>query len=1373
MPITIPNYTFIEELYEGRHSYVYRCKRDVDNVPVIIKISKDERPDARHVAQLQHEYAFLQKFNSEHVIKAYALEPLKERVMLILEDCDAQPLADLIKIGKINLDTFFKISIGLAEGIGEVHHQSIIHKDIKPHNIIVNMAKKEVKIIDFGISTLLSREVQQAISPSLIQGTVAYISPEQTGRMNRSIDYSTDIYSIGVTMYEMLLGRVPFDSQDLMELIHYHIAKVPEPPHKIDPTIPRAVSAIVMKCLAKGAENRYHSAYGLKNDLEKCQLQYTSQGGVEYFEPGQNDVFDQFALPQKLYGRESEVETLLETFERSSRGSVEVLLVKGPEGIGKSRLVNEIQQSVMLKKGFFISGRFEQIKTNTPYSALIQAFQSLILQLLAESAEELDEYRKRLLKALGNNGQMIIDIIPEVELIIGTQPPMVNQEFSQAENKFNFVFASFIEAFLRKKRPLVVFLDDMQWSDPASLKILLKIAGDLNQRHLLFIMAYRDNEVTASHPFSLTIHDIQQAGGLVETITLKPLEETFVLELVSQTFHNTEEQTKALTHAVYHKTGGSPFFVVQFLKMLYKESLINFDMQKQCWIWDIERIQALHVTENVATLISSKIQKMSPLTQILLKTAAAIGHTFDLQTLANVCEMTPSQTAEALWEGQVEEMIIAEQDAFLLGDNTGKPSDSSHITYAFQHDRIQQAAYQLTPQEELNVLHLHIGREMQALAPKENENIMTIVNQLNFGIDLIEESDEREALAQFNLKAGKKASGLEAYTASQAYFQTGIKLLTTNAWHSQYELTYALYKNNALCNLQLANHAEVEKGLDLLLREVKSTIEKGRIYYFKISYFNQLGKFLDAIRVSTEALAFFGINARHPPDHYEVISEKLKLHLHLWQYNEKSLCHLPVTQDEFAIVIGEIYNAFICAGYYTAHRTYRYLVISLINLCIKNGIEAYSSLAFICYAKILVSQIHQDYKQGIKFANVGLKLIEKFPLSILSLQSEVTFYCLVGYWTMHIKTPIPLLKVMERKCFAAGLMVFTSSCFITMGIFTLASDKNLVEVESDLRENQQMAALNKMPLGVLFSSFMLSVCASLRGMTEGISDLRTDEWKDLLSQPKPVGVAFALQFHNCVWRSMLYYYHEKYAEAVALQEKLEPYYSGYLGHFLWTYYYFFQAMSLVALCVTPEGKRRYWTKVQSLKARIKKWADICPVNYLHKYLLLSGEMARVCGKRAEAMKIYERAIKTAHENDYLNDEALGYELAAKCCLESGDKRTAASFMVDAYNSYFRWGAEAKLILLREKYKDLLHDKVVSRSLAHQVASSQTFNETFSQTQTSEASRLTIQSSSSEFDVSTIIQASQTISGEIVLDKLLAKLMKITIVTPAPIGRCLS
>jgi serine/threonine protein kinase len=655
--LALPNYEINHKIYEGVKSVVYRGKSCQKEQPVIIKVLKAEYPSIEEIVCWRQEHEIIQNLNYDGVVKSYGLVNYRHVFALILEDFGGQSLAKFLTTQHLSISQFLTIAISLADILIKIHQVPIIHKDIKPSNILINQETKQVKLTDFSIASNLTFERQTITNPRFLQGTLAYMSPEQTGRMNRRIDYRSDFYSLGVTFYEMLTGMLPFRSQDLMELVHCHIAKQPPPLEQF--SVPPMISNIVRKLMAKNAEERYQSAAGLKFDLETCLCQLEKQSRLKIFALGERDYPNQLLIPQKLYGRSQEIVRLLEAFKRVANpkvagvekveSAIEIMLVSGYSGIGKTSIVNEVQKAIVEARGYFIRGKFEQLKRNIPYLALIQAFQELIRQLLTENQEEIESWKDDIIRAITPNAQIIIDVIPEVELIIGKQPEVPQLNSLEAENRFNQVFKEFIKVFCTPNHPLVIFLDDLQWIDSASLKLLQLIVTDKRGKYLFFIGAYRDNEVSSTHPLTLMLEKLKTTHLVINHLEIQPLYYDNVRQLIEETFNGkvNRDELKDLAELIFYKTQGNPFFISQFLKTLYSENLITYQVNIDRWIWSSEAIQSVGITDyNVVELIARNIGKLPEKTQQLIKLAACIGNSFSLDLLAFVQQKSISATAK-------------------------------------------------------------------------------------------------------------------------------------------------------------------------------------------------------------------------------------------------------------------------------------------------------------------------------------------------------------------------------------------------------------------------------------------------------------------------------------------------------------------------------------------------------------------------------------------------------------------------------------------------------------------------------------------------------------------------------------------------------
>jgi serine/threonine protein kinase len=883
--IALPGIFIQNKIYESSNSLVYRGIRD-DGVGIIVKMLKLDYPSPQELTRYRQEYKIIRSLNLEGVIKAYSQQDYQRTLVIILEDFGGESLKQWMHkrpdiFCPMPLSTFLAVAIAVCDILGRIHAANVIHKDINPGNIVFNLDTGIVKIIDFGIATQFNRTNPTFKSPHVLEGTLAYLSPEQTGRMNRLLDYRTDFYSLGVTFYELLTGHLPFPTADILELVHCHIAKYPPLPHELNETIPKPVSEIILKLMAKNAEDRYQSARGIKADLESCANQLIETGQIDCIQLGFQDVADQFQIPQKLYGREAEIEALLAAFDRvagtanvgeacrekesigNSQFQVEMMLVSGYAGIGKSALVQEIYKPITQKRGYFISGKFDQFGRNIPYSAIAHALQKLVHQLLGEPDEQLLQWRSHLLRALGSNGQIIIDVIPEVELIIGKQPPIPEVGATEAQNRLNLIFQKFVRVFCSKEHPLVIFLDDLQWMDLATLKLIELMLLDEQTQFLFLIGAYRDNEVNPTHPLILTLERLRKQGAVLQEIILAPLTLESLNQLIAETLHQNPDTVRSLAELVLRKTEGNPFFVSEFLRMLYSENLFIFDFEHSNWQWNITQIQSEDITDNVVELMLHKLKKLPKLTQQILRLAACVGAEFNLDTLSIVCNKTPN----ALFL----DLLAAIQDGFIqpisqLGE------DLLIKEYKFLHDRVQQAAYALIDEAQKQIVHLQIGRNLleKTLSDRLPDRLFEIVDHLNQGIELVTDQAERNEIAKLNLLAGQKAKAAIAHTVAKKYLATSRKWLATSSWQTNYDLTLDLYVETTEIAYLCGEFADVEQWARVVLQEAKTVLDSVKVYEVKIQTNMAQGEQLKAINTALQLLQQYGISFPEKPTQSDV-----------------------------------------------------------------------------------------------------------------------------------------------------------------------------------------------------------------------------------------------------------------------------------------------------------------------------------------------------------------------------------------------------------------------------------------------------------------------------------------------------------------------
>ncbi len=1348
---TIWDYQVTENLYESNNSIVYRGYRLTDNQSIVLKMLKQAYPPPEKIAWFKREYETTKNLNLTGVVDAYSLENHQNRWVMVLEDFGGESLEKLIQRKRFTLAEFLPLAIEVVDILAQVHQQHIMHKDINPSNIVLNLTTGQLKLIDFGISTVLSRENPTLRNPNRLEGTLAYISPEQTGRMNRGMDYRTDFYSLGVTFYKLLIGQLPFPTTDAMELVHAHIAKQPTPPYELQPEIPQSLSEIVMKLMAKNAEDRYQSAYGLKADLEECYRQWQSIGCITSFSLGQQDISDRFQIPQKLYGREEEIDTLLAGFERVSQGACELMLVAGYSGIGKTALVKEVYKPIARQRGYFISGKFDQLHRDIPYDSLVQAFRSLVGQLLTESEAQISSWREKLLVALGENGQVIVDVIPELELIIGPQPVVSELAPIESQNRFNWVFQNFILVFTQASHPLVIFLDDLQWADRATLQLIQLLMTLSDSHHLFVIGAYRDNEVSEAHPLMLTLDEICKAKGVVNHIHLTPLNLPNINQLIVDTVHCSPQAALPLSQLVLTKTNGNPFFINEFLKSLYSEELLKFDFSRSGWQWDFEQIQARKITDNVVELMADKAQKLGKKTQQVLKLAACIGNHYDLQTLAIVSEQSPQKTAVDLWSAIVEGLILPLSDAYKLIDlDVEGLIEEVTVEYKFAHDRVQQAIYFLIPEAEKQIMHWRIGRLLlrnRSLDEREHK-IFDIVNQLNLSKQLINQQKERYELAQLNLIAGKKSKASVAYKPALNYFQMGLNLLGEDSWQQQYELSLLLHVEAAEAAYLNHDFEQTEKLAGVVLNEAKTVLDKVKMYQVRIRGYSNKNQLLEAVKLGREILEQLGITFPEKPSQRDIEQTLEKTKLAWIEKGEPSnLIDMPLMKAPDKLAVISILFELIHPTYNSFPKLFCLIVSSMVNLSLKYGNTAVSTLGYVNYGMVLCAET-MDIDSGYKFGQLAWNLVERFNAK--DLKACVIFFAnaFIVPCKKHLRETLkPSLEAYQLSL-ETGELQYGALSVHTYCYHSYWMGMELERVEQEIAKySNVMAQINQKYIQNFLKQYW-QVVLNLMGRSDNPCYLIGESYNE--NQMLPIITAandcyslFELYLHKLIFSYLFHDLTQALENAAIAEKNLESARSLRAA----VSFHFYDSLARLAIFpkIPKPEQEQLLEKVAINQKKMEIWAHHAPMNNLHKFYLVEAERARVLGNNGEAREYYDRAITLAHENEYLNEEALAYELAGRFYLTRNQNPFAHYYLREAHYAYQRWGAKAKFQDLEAQYPQFL-SKVATGTLPNTLS-------TFTTTE---------ESTSSALDLTSVLKASQTISGEIVLGKLLEKLMKITI-----------
>jgi len=1287
--------------------------------PILMAVA--EHSSLACLKRLEHEYALRADLDA-----AWATQPIElfrhhSRLALVLKDPGGVILYRLLG-RSLGITALLRIAISLAGALRQAHARGLIHKDIKPANILVDMATNGVWLTGFGIASRVLREHQDPQTPEVIAGTLAYMAPEQTGRMNRSIDSRSDLYSLGVTLYEMLTGTLPFSASNPMEWVHCHVAHQPLAPSEKAKRLPEPLSAIIMKLLAKTAEERYQTAGGLEADLRLCLAEWESYGRIDPFPLGAQDASDRLLIPERLYGRQREIETLLACFDRVvAQGMPELVLVSGYSGSGKSSVVNELHRVLVLPRGLYASGKFDQYKRDIPYTTIAQAFQSLVRLLLSKSDGELGHWRDSFSEALGSNGQLIVDIVPELELVIGKQPTVPDLPPQEAKNRIQMVFRRFLGVFARKEHPLALFIDDLQWLDTATLDLLEHLITHSDTRHLLLVGAYRDNEVTPSHPLIRTLEAIRKADAKVHEIVLAPLGIGDVVQLIADAVYCQTERAMPLAQLVQQKTGGNPFFAIQFLTTLAEEELIAYDRAVSAWVWDIDRIDAKDYTDNVVDLVIRKLKRLAPATQDALKHLASLGNMAEIGMLSLAHRQTEEVMHAALREAVSGGLIVHQ------GNN-----------YKFLHDRIQQAAYSLFPEDHRPAVHLRIGRILHASLTADQTNDFEVANQFNRGAALLVDRTEKADVAALNLRAGRKAKASAAYASARAYFSAGMALLDERDWDSRYDLTFALWIGRAQCELLIGNFDTAAQLLGVLLRRGLSKLDQAAVYHLKIQMHSVKGEYPEALDNALTCLRLLGIDLPAHPTWEQVEAEYETVWHTLGGRPIESLIDLPLITDPELYAAMQVFLDLTPAAYLTDFHLSCLQMGRVVRLSMQHGVSGAAAHAFGYWGTVLGPVFHR-YSDAQRLAKLGCDLVEKH--GFVAHRAHVNYAMgRVAFWTQPLETAIDFMRANYRA-------------LIETGDQTLACHSRLQTVTGLLLRNDPLDAVGQESDSAL--DFTLKVkygdaadiieiqrhfIAVMQGRTARFSMFDDAQSDEAVFEAQLIDRTSLTRSWYWILKLKSLFILGDYGGALAAADRAKPLLSAAAAQIQLLDYFYYSALTMAALyehasADQQAGRHELLTAHQE---RLREWAENNASTFSDKHALVSAEVARIDGRYSDAVRLYEQAIRSAREHGFVQNEGLAHELAAGFYAARGVDRIGLAYLRKARYCYLRWGALGKVRQLERVYPWLIEESAAATLSA------------------------TIDGPVEQLDVGTVVKASQAVSSEIELNRVIETLMRIAL-----------
>jgi predicted ATPase/transcriptional regulator with GAF, ATPase, and Fis domain len=1278
------------------------------------------------VNRLTHEYGLQRYLDSAWALRPLELVRERGQTMLVVDYTGGEPLDRLVR-QPMEIGAFLRIAAALSGAVGQLHGCGLIHKDLKPANVLVDSATGRVQLAGFGIASRLPRERQAPEPPEFVAGTLAYMAPEQTGRVNRSIDSRSDLYSLGVTFYEMLTGVLPFAASDPMEWVHCHIARQPVAPSERLKSVPAAVSAITMKLLSKTAEDRYQTATGVERDLRRCLSQWESQGAIEVFAAGADDTPDSLVIPEKLYGRDHELATLLTAFDRVvAGGRSELVLVSGYSGVGKSAVVNELHKPLVPPRGLFASGKFDQYKRDIPYATLAQAFQSLVRPLLSKNEDDFHTWRDALRDALEPNGRLIIDLVPEVKHVIGEQPPVPELPPQEAQRRFQLVFRRFISVFARPEHPLALFLDDLQWLDAATLDLLEHLLTQTDLQHLLLIGAYRDNEVDATHPLVRKLNAIRQAGAVVQDIVLTPLGRDDLGQLLADSLHCEPERSTPLAELIHEKTTGNPFFTIQFISALADEGLLSFDYRERHWVWDLSRIHAKGFTDNIVELMVGKLNRLPAETQEALQQFACMGNSAEIEMLRMVYPGSVEAMHHDLWEAVRSGLI------FRGGDS-----------YRFLHDRVQEAAYSLIPKDLRAEAHLRIGMLLAEHTPpaEREEAIFEIVNQLNRGSHLIDSVEERERVADLNLIAGKRAKSATAYDAALKYLRAGSALLTEETWQRHYELVFSIEQLMAECEMLTSEMVAAEGRMLRLSQRARNRHDFCLMTRLRLTLYTNWDKSDRGLDVFLEWLRRDGTDWSRHPTRDDAMREYARIWTLLGTRQIEDLAASPLITDPEVLDTLDVFSDAVTPSFFFDEHLSSLVVCRLVSLSLEYG-NCDASCYGYAWLGFLAGPRFGNLRDGYRFGQLGYDLVEKRGLTRYQARTYLSVGALVMPWTKHPASGQDLVRRAFDAFYRAGELAFAGYCFTTSFALSLAVGAPLSEVQAEVERGLAFSRKAQLSLVHDVLSTQLGLTRTLRGFTATFGRLNHegyDERETELHLASHRNLGFVECFY-WVRKLQARFLAGDHASAVDAAMNAQPLLWNTPSNFETVEFHLYGALAHAAAHDVASGdqRRQHLEALAGHHQQLEAWAEHNPVTFENCAAIVGAEIARIEGRVLDAQDLYEKAVRSAHTQGFVHNEAIANERAGCFYAARGFERIAATYLRDARSCYRRWGADAKVRQLEQLYPQIGAEESIADATA------------------------TIQTPVEHLDLATVIKVSEAVSGEIVFERLIDALMRAAI-----------
>lgn len=1301
--IELPGYDISQGQMRSDGRVFFRATRLCDNKPVLIDTLYSQYPEPRQVAEIRREAEIAERLKDiAGVIEIYDIESYGNGNLALITEPFERNLTDIfakVQVGnepdaRSRQQQILSLAIPLVKILKAVHDRGIVHKALTPEHVLIDDISSTIRLSRFGIASELSQEHQSASSDRL-EGPLPYISPEQTGRMKRELDYRSDYYSLGIILFELLTGQHPFEADNVLGWVHQHISRLPPNPSEINPEIPAALSVVVLKLLAKSPEKRYQSAEGLIADLEYCiDLLCDTVSFTEPFEPGQHDVSQVFLLPQNLYGREAERAELLARFDAILEGKVELCMVHGYSGIGKSALVKDIGQRLVGEHGFLIQGKFDQFNQGNAYSGLAHALRGLIQQTLTAPDNQLQLWQEKLQEELSPNAQLIIDLVPELELILGKQPDVISLPPVEARNRFQLVLISFISIFSRAEHPLVLFLDDLQWSDTATLEFLKRLVTSREIRHFMLIGAYRSNEVGPGHPLSLTLSEISQVKSIGD-LPIKPLTYEAVNALVADTLRSGELHVKPLSDRLFNKAQGNPFFTLELIKKLHAEGAIFKNREDKQWKWRLDAVVWSDLSDDIVEFMADNLRQLPDSTQTVLQLAACIGGSFDLNTLAVIDKCTASDTARELFPALKHHMIIPLDSDYKLLSGVGadeKGLNGSSVfnpTYQFLHDRVQQAAYSLIDTADTKNVHKTIGQLMLKHIDKQqlNERIVDIAGHFNIARSIITDPQERLELIQLNLKAGRHARRTAAYETAMSLLTIGAELLPNNAWREHYSLALELTTELQQCAYLTARLDEAERLMGILLEQAETDFNRAEFLAIRTRQYATLGKMEDSITSAIWGLQLLGFDASAEPTLEDIAAERRAVDECLADCSVTSLADLPDLKDDSVLIAVRLLMEIFPAAFLSGNgNILPYIVLKAVNLSMRNGNSPESAFAYAAFGMLLCGELDEQ-SLGYQFGKMGVAINERHDDIELKTRVTYVYAMFVHHWSEHWTTLTPWFQKGIKYGYQSGDLLYLAYSAQDCVIWDPTLD--LPTMLAQHADNLQIVRETGYQDSIDSATLYLQLLNNFLGRTvspESLSNQSFNEQECLAGMEQRKFITGIANYH--IYKAEACFLNGSYEQALVHVRAQDKLIKSSMSLPQLARFYIVAFLTLTTLYPemdSPEEQEETLERLKRDLERMRHWANNCPDNFLHLQYLMEVELACIVAPDEVHLHPYEKAIDAAMASGFLRDEAVACERAARHLLDMGMHRGAEGYLRSAHHAYNRWGALRKTEALEREF----------------------------------------------------------------------------------------